>query len=119
MLRNDPLPVPQFISCYINYLKPISYVFYEYYYAEGPLTRPLLRRKRDTPATTDGECQRLNLSSELSDRSWQEAETVGAGRAIQAPDVQRLEAAIHSGWLMVASLTPTEHTLMRAFRERF
>lgn len=47
------------------------------------------------------------------------AETVEASRAIQAPDVQSLEAAINSGWLMVASLTSTEHTLLRTFLEHF
>ncbi len=47
------------------------------------------------------------------------AETVEAGGAIQTPDVQRLEAAINSGWLMVASLTSTEHTLMRTILEHF
>lgn len=46
------------------------------------------------------------------------AETVEAGRAIQAPDVRTLEKAITTGWLRVCQLTPAEITAMHDFREQ-
>lgn len=47
------------------------------------------------------------------------AETVEADRAIDAPDVRRLEAAVENGWLLICQPTPAENTSRHDFMERY
>ena len=65
---------------------------------------------------------RLDLLQDLYEHvligSVVKAETIDAGRAVQAPGVERLEAAVDAGWLRVADPTDAQADLVQRLSQR-